>query len=120
MPIKPERITDPRLLGTWFSDKGRTLSEWFFSPEATDQAREKVASMFGKLKIRYTLARVFTEFENDKTVCPYRVLATDDSSVAILRRTDGRDEIQHIHFAGENVYWVTCGRNREFFYRVQA
>lgn len=112
------RIVDQRLLGVWQSDKAQTLSEWVFSPGASPEDKARVEAWFGKLVLRYTPARVFTEFEGDKTVCPYRVAAADEQSVAIVRRTEGRDEIQHIHFSAENSYWVSCGRNREFFHRV--
>jgi hypothetical protein len=112
------RIVDHRLLGVWRSDKAQTLREWVFSPGTSAADKTKVEAWFGKLMLRYTPARVFTEFEADKTVCPYRVAAADEQSVAIVRRTDGRDEIQHIHFSDENSYWVSCGRNREFFTRV--
>lgn len=112
------RIVDRRLLGAWRSDKTQTLSEWRFAPGTSPEAGAKVEALFGKLVIRYTPARVFMEFEGDKTVCPYRVVATDEQSVAIVRRTEGKDEIQHIHFSDENSYWVSCGRYREFFNRL--
>ena len=116
--MKTTQITDPRLLGKWRSDKLRTLDEWVFSPEASQEDRAKVSTWFGRLTIRYTPARVFTEFESDHTVCAYRVAANDSSSVAIVRRTEGKDEIQHIHFVEPDLYVVPIGRNREYFRRV--
>ena len=115
--MNSDRIVDQRLLGLWRSDKAQTLSEWVFASGTSPEASTKVQALFGKLVLRYTPARVFTEFEGDKTVCPYRVVAVDEQSVAIVRRSEGKDEIQHIHFSGENSYWVSCGRNREFFTR---
>jgi hypothetical protein len=112
------RIVDQRLLGVWRSDKAQTLSEWVFSLGTSAETSAKIEAWFGKLVLRYTPARVFTQFEGDKTVCPYRVIAADEQSVTIVRRTEGRDEIQHIHFSGENSYWISCCRNREFFSRV--
>jgi hypothetical protein len=113
-------LVDPRLLGTWCSDAELTLAEWQFSPGASAMARESLTRSFGKLRMRYTAARVFTEFGTDRTACPYRVVATDESSVAIVRRTEGRNEIQHVHFAEPGVHWVSVGRNREFFRRVEV
>ncbi|KAB2318896.1 hypothetical protein F8A86_11085 [Betaproteobacteria bacterium SCN1] len=116
--MKPDKLQDQRLLGVWCSDKTQTLEEWIFSPGTPFESRAKFSALLGKLKIRYTPARIFTEFESDTTVCPYRVTAIDDDSVAIVRRTGGKNEIQHIHFLSENTYWITCGRNREFFVRM--
>lgn len=113
-------VIDARLLGTWRSDAALTLAEWGFAAGTSAAQQERIRSLFGKLTMRYTPARVFTEFEGDRTVCPYRVVAMDSESVAILRRTEGRNEIQHIHFQERGVHWVTVGRNREFFCRVEA
>jgi hypothetical protein len=116
---EPARLFDHRLLGTWRSDKVRTLEEWVYASSTTPEQQERIASSFGKLVVRYTPARVFTEFEGDSTRCNYRVAAIDPDSVAIVCRTEGIDEIRHIHFDGESRYWVTAGRNREFFAREQ-
>jgi len=112
------QVADRRLLGTWKSDKARTLEEWACNPASTPEQQTRIAEWFGKLTVRYTEARVFTEFEGERTKCSYRVAAIDSDSVAIVCRTDGRDEIRHIHFVDENAYWVFVGRNREFFARV--
>jgi hypothetical protein len=118
--MSPPRVVDPRLLGTWRSDAALTLPEWVFAEGTTDAQQSRIRSLFGKFTMRYTAARVFTEFEGDRTVCSYRVVATDPDSVAILRRTEGKNEIQHIHFIESSVYWVSVGRNREFFRRAEA
>ena len=112
------RVIDPRLLGTWKSDKARTLEEWAYAAATTSDEQDRIANWFGKLAMRYTAARVFTNLEGEATQCPYRVVAKDPESVAIVCRTEGRDEIRHIHFIGDNLYWVSVGRNREFFARV--
>jgi hypothetical protein len=78
-----------------------------------------VSNWFGKLTVRYTPARVFTEHEGNRTVCPYRVAAQDADSVAIVCRTMGHDEIRHIRFVEPNVYAVPGGRGGlEYFSRV--
>lgn len=89
-----------------------------YSDVSTAEERTRVASWFGKLSVRYTAARVFTVFEGDATQCPYRVVASDADSIAIVCRTEGRNEIRHIRFISEDLYWVSVGRNREFFARV--
>jgi len=112
------RFVEPRLLGTWRSDAPRTLEEWAHSASSKPEERANIEGWFGKLVVRYTRARVFAEFEGNATQCAYRVVAIDPHSVAIVCRTEGRDEIRHIHFVSEDLYWVTLGRNREFFARV--
>jgi len=114
------RRVDHRLLGTWRSDAMLTLSEWVFAEGTSDRAKASLTSRFDKLIVRYTAEQVFTEFEGDQTVCSYRVIAIDPSSVAIVRRTDDGNEIQHIHFTEPSVLWVSAGRNREFFRRVKT
>lgn len=116
--MSEQRFVDSRLLGTWKSDKIRTLEEWVHSSASPPDAQVRIANLLGKLVVRYTPARVFTEFEGNTTQCPYRVVATDSDSVAIVCRTESRDEIRHIHFVGEDLYWVHAGRNREFFARA--
>lgn len=116
----PPRLLDSRLLGTWRSDKTRTLAEWVYTSTTTIEERDRVASWFGRLVVRYTPARMFTDLEGDTTQCSYRVVAKDPDSVAIVCRTQDRDEIRHIHFVGDKIYWVTVGRNREFFARELA
>ncbi len=78
------------------------------------------ASMFGKLRIRFTKERVYSEFKGTRDVTSYRVLASDGDSVAVLYRNGplGKPAIQHIHFQGRR-YWVSIGPHREFFKRVQ-
>ena len=75
-------------------------------------------SMFGKLRIRFTKERVYSEFKGSREVTNYRVLASDADSVAVLYRNGflGKPGIQHIHFEGRR-YWVSIGPHREFFRR---
>jgi len=77
------------------------------------------ASIFGKLKIRFTKERAYSEFRGDREVTKYRVLASDGDSVAVLYRVEalGKPRIQHIHFEGSR-YWISIGPHREFFRRV--
>jgi hypothetical protein len=111
---------DPRLLGIWRSDKALTLAEWEFSKKASTKGRRTIRGLFGKFRMRYTPTRIYAEFEGHCTITPYKVLATDADSVAILRFIDdGKTEIQHVHFTDPNIHWVSVGRNREFFRRMR-
>ena len=78
--------------------------------------------MFGKLELTYTRARCRSRLAGATTTTPYRVIAKDSSSVAIVAPDllSGEDKITHIHFEG-STYWIHVGRGkfREFFRRVR-
>ena len=95
-----------------------TLAEWI--PAKTTASNLRLQELLGKLTVRYTKARVFTDFEGDKTVCPYSVVVVEPDAVVIRCRTGGRDEIRRINFAQPDVYWVDMGSNREYFRRLLA
>ena len=109
--------TDARLLGTWRSDRERTVAELSARPDFPDASKAKLASMFGKLELRYTRRYCYSKLDEFERRSPYRVLGSDAESVAIL--ADGA--IHHIHFDGDS-YWMTLGSSnvREFFRRDGA
>jgi hypothetical protein len=113
-------MTDKRLLGIWRSDRRRTLKEWVFKTRATPKRRKVVRSMFGFLTLRFTRHRVYSEFKGYREVHGYKILGSDSSSVAITYWNSllGEWTIQHIHFE-RGCYWITLGRNREFFRGVR-
>jgi len=116
--MKNSRLVDPRLLGTWQSDAPLTLAEWTFASDTSDADRARIEAYFGRQTLRYTAAQISSELEGTRAVCPYRVATIDGDWVAIVRRTQGRDEIQHLHFIEPDVYCVSVGRSREFFRRI--
>ncbi|MEO8753463.1 MAG: hypothetical protein ABI624_12375 [Casimicrobiaceae bacterium] len=116
--MKPTRLVDPRLLGTWRSDAALTLAEWNFSPDTSDADRARIEAYFGRKTLRYTAAQILSDMDGKRTTCPYRVATMDDEWVAIIRREGGRDEIQHLRMVEPDVYCVSVGRNREFYRRV--
>jgi hypothetical protein len=118
---KAKRQFDKRLLGTWRSDRTRTLKEWVW-PRGLSQAKlRRARKIFGHLTIRYTPRRAYTEFKGTRSFRDYEVIAIDSSSVAILAFDVVRGErrIRHLHFEGD-CYWLALGRNREWFRRVKV
>ena len=101
-------MIDTRLLGTWKSDIRKTLWEarrWRDIPESK---RRKLRLILGKLRVRFTRTRSYSEFEGKRSVAPYQVVAKDARSVAILAPAildEDEQEIVHIHFEGR-YYWV--------------
>ncbi|MEO8344643.1 MAG: hypothetical protein ABI607_03010 [Betaproteobacteria bacterium] len=118
--MKKSQAPKHRLLGSWRSDAVLTLAEWTFSPDTSESDRARIEEYFGKVTLKYTAAKIQSEFEGKLTSCPYRIAKEDEDWIVIVRRTGGRDEIQHLRVIEPDVYCVSVGRNREFFRRVGA
>jgi hypothetical protein len=115
---KPDR----RLLGTWRSDRRRTLRELRFPRHVSRKKQEPLRAIFGKLKLTYTRSRVRYALDDWRATRPHEVLASDSNSVAIRLRDETTDEwiIQHLHFDPKNAgrYWVSIGFGREWFKKL--
>ncbi len=114
MPRKPSKV-DRRLLGTWRSDRRKTMAEMVWPRTMKLDRRKWFAGLFGHLKLRYTPRFCFSDLKGYQERGPYEVIAIDTDSVAIM----SAGQIQHLHFEGEH-YWISCGRNREWFKRVKS
>jgi hypothetical protein len=110
--------TDRPLVGTWRSDRRRTLKDWVWRPRASAAHRERIAEIFGHLILRYTRQKIHSELKGDRRSQSYRILGSDASSVAILYGDSNGQTIQHIHFDGSDRYWICMGRQREWFKRI--
>jgi hypothetical protein len=101
-------MIDTRLLGTWQSDWRKTAQEARARCRIPPEKRKKLKLLFGKLCVRFTRTRIYSEFGGEKSVAPYRVAAKDAHSVAILAPgllDPDEQEIYHIHFEGR-YYWI--------------
>ncbi len=114
-------LHEPRLLGTWRSDKARTLAHWRHEKELSAAAREHFASLFGKLTLHYSASHITSIFEDCQDSHPYRVLAQDATSVVIQSYHPllQRDTLQQIFFEADACYMLS-GYNVEFFMRIPA
>ena len=120
LPPRPPK-TDQRLLGTWRSDKQRTLKEWAFKPRTARKYRRTIRDLFGKLRITYTRKQIRWVLGDWQQTQKYQIVGRDACSLAIVYwdplEQDWR--IQYIRFDGRDSYWVPIGWNREFFKRVR-
>ncbi|MBL0731202.1 hypothetical protein [Piscinibacter sp. HJYY11] len=116
---KPQRRIDKRLLGTWKSDKERTIERWRYERPLDSVQREKFESIFGKLVLRVTETHYYGTFDEDKFSGQYTVLASDERSVCISHKLAGTQELKQYFFEGNHMY-VLVGYNIEFFKRVEA
>lgn len=126
--LGPKRIYEPRLMGTWISDKEQTLEH--FPEHMTEPQKEKLSSLFGKLRVTYTPTEYTTELDGQTETFPYAVLGVDKHSVVIRDDSAPNPDLDFlemstfskIHFDGPDSYSVTTeiGGITEYFRRVSA
>ena len=115
-------MQDSRLLGTWKSDARRTLKELRLRRDMTAKRLAWFRKAFGKLELRFTRERMYSELRGSREWVRYRVAAKDDDSVAVVYTdpTTGEEHISHMNFRKDH-YWIALeGGIREFFKRVPA
>lgn len=117
LPATKKPKIDRRLLGTWQSDKERTVALWKYKKDIEPEMHERFERIFGKFKLRFSETHIDTEFEETNDKVPYSVLATDSESVVIAWHEEKNISLQHIHFE-EDAYYVLSGYNVEFYKRV--
>lgn len=109
-------MKDPtnELIGTWISDKRKTLGKWHPYHTLKPKKKKRFASLFGKLKVRYTKKYLHTELDGTKERQPYTVVGSDEYSLVIKAHSDlaGREIILHLSFEeekGQVYYWLCPG-----------
>ena len=115
-----------RLLGTWRSDKKRTLATWRAFADFSPPKKRKVGALFGKVELRYTAKFCFVTLNGETTRNRYDLVAEDTDSVVIRMHNDGylrsmdpvmREEMEpfmqsslwHLHvecIRGQQFYWI--------------
>jgi hypothetical protein len=104
--------TDKRLLGTWRSDRRRTVPDWRFAKRLSPEKRRKFLAIFGKLQVTYTRTCIRGVLRDYRFTQPYELLAADSDTVAIRyhdTQLTSEWRIQHIHFLGRDRYWTGVG-----------
>jgi len=113
-------MMDSRLIGTWKSDGRRTAKEIAARGDVPASKKAKLRRFFGKLVLRYTRTRCYSQCEDHASANRYAVVAKDAWSVTlVVSNPIAGKQIVHIHFEGER-YWITLGSSdmREFFKRA--
>jgi|SRR3989344_8113765 len=113
---KKRKLQDKRLLGVWRSDKAKTTKFWAFRKRLSVRKRKHIFNLFGKLRLRFTREKIYSEYEDLKNVVPYSVIAKDKNSVVIIWHEKDGDSLQHIHFENGSFY-IVSGYNVEIFKR---
>jgi hypothetical protein len=117
---QPGVKTDPGLLGTWRSDRRRTVAEWRFFKPVSPKNKRMFLAIFGKLELTYSRKYIRGIFDDYRFRQPYEVLASDSNSVAIHYFDQDIKEwcVRLICFDGKDRFWIPLGGNREWFKRV--
>lgn len=99
-------LTEPRLLGTWQSDRRRTLRHWKPLSTCPPASHRKFRALFGKLIIHWTPKRYRMEMDDFRRSGAYTVIARDAGSVVIeVEGWFDERELVQIHFEDDR-YWV--------------
>lgn len=99
-------LTEPRLLGTWQSDRRRTFRHWKPLPTSTPASHRKFRALFGKLVIHWTPKRYRMEMDDFRRSGAYTVVARDAGRVVIeVEGWFDERELVQIHFEDDR-YWV--------------
>jgi len=120
MAVK-KTMTDKRLLGTWQSDRARTLKELRYRPGMTAKQRKVFRGLFGHLRLSYGRKYVRGVLKDYHFTDLYEVIASDEDSVVtrVYSKVLEQWTLYHIHFVDEDHYWISIGFNREWFKRVK-
>ncbi len=92
------------------------MADWIWPRSMKSDRRKWFAGLFGHLKLRYTPRYLHSDYKGFCERNRYEVVAMDADSVAIICSPE---RILHIHFE-DGGYWISLGRNREWFKRVKS
>jgi hypothetical protein len=112
---------DSRLIGVWKSDRRRTFPNYKPNPGVSPEKLRRFQLIFVKLVVRWGRGRYWTDFNGDRSVDRYTVVAKDKCSVVVRSREkfSGEDRLQYIHYEGD-YYWITTsGGICEYFKRIK-
>jgi hypothetical protein len=118
-------MIERRLLGTWVSDGRRTIGDLEKRRKLSAKGRKAMNAIFGKLRLRYTRSRCYSTLDGNTDALPYRVLATNSEGAVLIGRSlpewlTAEEQIQHVRFVSDNLYWVCLGGIHEYFRRVKT
>jgi hypothetical protein len=120
--MPPTKTPQSLLVGTWRSDRARTVAQWVFPKRLAAKRRKEFDAIFGKMQVRYSRTKHTTTYMGKTLSCPYRVLWSKGSAEfpqLILIFMAGNDETaQHVFFDSPNSYYIQGGKCAEFFKRV--
>lgn len=80
---RDRQLTEPRLVGTWKSDRRRTFKHFRPRRNCSAASLRKFKDLFGKMVVRWTRKRYQIELDGEVWSGTYKILARDPASVVI-------------------------------------
>lgn len=117
---KKPALIDPRLIGTWRSDRRLTFKHFTPSGKPTPRQFRRFKALFGKLVVRWTRQYQHTDLKGFKDREKYEIVAMDSVSV-VVKSYDSvfeEDRVTQIFFESDFYWFWTPWGMREFFRRV--
>ena len=120
------RAKDARtlLLGTWRSDRKRTVAQWVYPKRLAVKRRKWFESIFGHLTIQYTAKFEISRHEGKRSRRRYRIAWSREGPVFpqlfIVTHDTAGEKGTHIFFDSRNSFYVQGGKCAEFFKRVTS
>jgi hypothetical protein len=110
------------LIGTWRSDRRRTLAQWVYPKRLAAERRATFEAIFGRLLVKFTRSRHSTIYDGHEKSVPYRVIWSQEGptfpQLVVVYGRGKNERAQHIFFDSPNSYYVQGGKCAEFFKRV--
>jgi hypothetical protein len=108
------------LIGTWRSDRDRTIQEWGPSPPGSKRFQELLRRDLGRLTVRYTERRTISLVDGRGSWTTYRVAWESSAAAFIVYGAKRRESGVLVHFVSPTQYWVHAGRYVEYFAKLEA
>ena len=118
---------DPRLIGTWQSNRADTVAEAFKRDpawhEAAPERIQRFRQMFGHMVVTYTKNSAVIEYKEEKCELNYTVIEKGEGFV-VIKTIGGLDDQQDLRLSfSEDLssYWIDSGWGvREKFDKISA
>lgn len=107
------------LVGTWRSDKEKTIAGWGSYPPGSSDFQKILLRDLGKLEKRFTAQQFFTSFEGLKTRGRYEVIWEARNELVLTSGRKDSQEASHLRFVDPTTYWIHAGRYLEYFTKVR-
>ena len=123
MTVGCTTLHDDRLIGTWISDKEKTLCVMEKSRNLTEKQKKWFEQNLGKLRFKYTKDNVTIWFGDEPTTEKLKIVAKDRDSIVLIGKDpiDEEAKLVMITFEDNDNYWVysDLGNYVEYFKRIK-
>jgi hypothetical protein len=103
------------LIGTWRSDKQRTVEAWGKYPPRPLKFQTAMLRELGRLTFRYSGKRVTSTNGNLRRTEAYHIVWQSPKYAFLVFGPKKEESCQLLHFEAPGLYWVHTGRFVEFF-----